>query len=427
MFAHAHEGVVSRRCRFALGGLRRPQAGGLRRGRSKDGAPRHQQRHDQRRRVGSGEQDRHPGDRRPGAVLGKEFPELYEKDFEPISGGYYAVNPSTDDAPPCATDAASEVAGNAFYCSTEDVVAWDAEELLPELQTKFGDFVIPVVMAHEWGHAVQARSNFTARTVTRELQADCFAGAWSKHAQDDGVFDVNAADLDTALAGILDLRDTPGTSQHRSERARQRLRPGQRVPGRLRQRLGQVQGLPRRRAVVLELPFSHRGGRGARGHAPDRRRDTPALCATAATRRSGMVRRMPTVTTRAATTRSRRLAGHPVGTRGADPARRRVRREDLDAARGLPGGRLHGQRHPLHTGPETAPTHLAWTTSTRDIKALLVFRGDRRRRSARLPAGPGSRRSRRAGIQALVEPNSSALATGQNWPYPDICAPPSVK
>lgn len=141
---------------------------------------------------------------------GEHFPTVYEKDFEPISGGYYAVYPSSDPPPPCAQDA-SEVAGNAFYCSTKDVVAWDAEGLLPELRERFGDFVIPVVMAHEWGHAVQARSNFTARTVTKELQADCFAGAWSKHAKEDGVFDVTAVDLDTALAGILELRDTPGT------------------------------------------------------------------------------------------------------------------------------------------------------------------------------------------------------------------------
>jgi hypothetical protein len=41
---------------------------------------------------------------------GKEMPELYQEDFELITGGYYAVNPSTDDAPPCAS-AASEVAG----------------------------------------------------------------------------------------------------------------------------------------------------------------------------------------------------------------------------------------------------------------------------------------------------------------------------
>lgn len=53
----------------------------------------------------------------------------------------------------------------------------------------------------------------SARTVTSELQADCFSGAWSRHAQDDGVFDVNAADQDAALAGVLDLRDTPGTSK----------------------------------------------------------------------------------------------------------------------------------------------------------------------------------------------------------------------
>ncbi|OBF39401.1 peptidase [Mycobacterium sp. ACS1612] len=142
---------------------------------------------------------------------GTEYPKLYGEEYEPVKGGFYAVVPSAGGVPPCAQDA-SEVAGNAFYCSTKDVVAWDAEGLLPELQGKYGDFVIPVVLAHEWGHAVQSRSHFTARTVTKELQADCFAGAWSKHAKDEGVFKVSAADLDTALAGILDLRDTPGTS-----------------------------------------------------------------------------------------------------------------------------------------------------------------------------------------------------------------------
>ncbi len=141
----------------------------------------------------------------------EQYPKLYDKEFEQIAGGYYAVTEESP-APPCTTEAA-EVAGNAFYCSTEDVVAWDAQGLLPELQDKYGEFVIAVVMAHEWGHAVQARSHFTARTVTSELQADCFAGAWSRHAQDDNVFDINAANLDSALAGVLDLRDTPGTSK----------------------------------------------------------------------------------------------------------------------------------------------------------------------------------------------------------------------
>jgi predicted metalloprotease len=142
---------------------------------------------------------------------GEEYPKTYEGDYQPVKGGFFAVLPSSGDLPPCAA-AASDISGNAFYCADRDVVAWDAEQLLPELRDKFGDFVIPVVLAHEWGHAIQARSNFTARTVTKELQADCFAGAWAKHAQDDKVFNVSSVDLDLALAGILEWRDTPGTS-----------------------------------------------------------------------------------------------------------------------------------------------------------------------------------------------------------------------
>ena len=141
----------------------------------------------------------------------EEFPKLYGSDYKPVEGGFFAVIPSSGELPPCAADA-SDIAGNAFYCATKDDVAWDSEHLLPELQSKFGDFVIPIVLAHEWGHAVQARSNFTARTVTKELQADCFAGGWAKHAQAKGVFKANSAELDTALAGILELRDSPGTS-----------------------------------------------------------------------------------------------------------------------------------------------------------------------------------------------------------------------
>ncbi len=143
---------------------------------------------------------------------GRQYPDLYGEEYRPVSGGFFAVRPSAGEVPPCLS-AAGDAVDNAYYCVSADVVAWDAENLFPDLQSRFGDLVIPVVMAHEWGHAIQARSGFTARTVTRELQADCFAGAWTKHAQQDGVFDISDADLDRALAGILDLRDAPGVSQ----------------------------------------------------------------------------------------------------------------------------------------------------------------------------------------------------------------------
>ena len=142
----------------------------------------------------------------------EEYPKLYGSDYKPVAGGFFAVVPSSGKLPPCA-ESIADISGNAFYCAAKDVVAWDSQELLPELQSKFGDFVIPIVLAHEWGHAIQARSNFTARTVTKELQADCFAGGWAKHAKDAGVYKVNAAEMDNALAGILELRDSPGTSK----------------------------------------------------------------------------------------------------------------------------------------------------------------------------------------------------------------------
>ncbi|MBJ7289783.1 neutral zinc metallopeptidase [Williamsia sp.] len=141
-----------------------------------------------------------------------EYPQVYDgAAYEPVTGGFYAVDPGTGPLPPCA-ESASDIAGNAFYCATKDVVAWDVKGLLPDLRRTYGDFVIPVVLAHEWGHALQARSDFEGMTVTREIQADCFSGAWSRHAIDSDEYQVSSVDLDRALAGFLSLRDEPGTA-----------------------------------------------------------------------------------------------------------------------------------------------------------------------------------------------------------------------
>ena len=81
----------------------------------------------------------------------EEFPKLYDgKKYAPVTGGFYAVNGgSPDDQTPC-----GRVGYNAFYCPQEDLVAWDAGGLLPDLQKAFGDFAVQLVMAHEWGHAI---------------------------------------------------------------------------------------------------------------------------------------------------------------------------------------------------------------------------------------------------------------------------------
>ena len=73
-----------------------------------------------------------------------------------------------------------------------------------------------MVVAHEYGHAIQVRLGTTDQpTIVLEQQADCFAGSWVRdvdagHAKG---FDKPRPDqLDNTVAGVLQLRDQPGTS-----------------------------------------------------------------------------------------------------------------------------------------------------------------------------------------------------------------------
>ena len=54
--------------------------------------------------------------------------------------------------------------------------------MLYGLAEEFGPSILGVVLAHEFGHAIQARSRRCSTeglpTITTEQQADCFAGAW---------------------------------------------------------------------------------------------------------------------------------------------------------------------------------------------------------------------------------------------------------
>jgi predicted metalloprotease len=202
---------------------------------------------------------------------GKEFPTLYNEDYKPVAGGFFASTPDSESGPKCASSFA-DVSGNAFYCKLDDSVAWDADGLLPELQQKYGDFVIPIVLAHEWGHAVQQRSGFFDEnkiTVSSELQADCFAGAWAKHAQDDKVFDVSSGDLDTAVAGILSLKDSAGTTSENTQDAHgsgfdrvSAFQDG--YDNTVEKCKGYKDGDP----VVLELPFTDEEDAARGGDAP---------------------------------------------------------------------------------------------------------------------------------------------------------------
>jgi len=147
----------------------------------------------------------------------KELPATYGHAYKPIPAN--RVYPYTSDDPPpgCGTKGTTpyrEVAGNAFYCEQGDFIAYDAEGLIPTLQKKYGDVAVGLVLAHEMGHAVQARVGAPdGAFVYIELQADCFAGAWAQHVADGDGTDLRLStdDIDRALSGFLDLRDPSGT------------------------------------------------------------------------------------------------------------------------------------------------------------------------------------------------------------------------
>lgn len=99
---------------------------------------------------------------------------------------------------------------NAVYCVPQDYLAWDAT--LMGLRTQIGDTWPYLVIAHEWGHAIQARLATTLHTQALELQADCLAGATLYGAAADGVLVLDedaASEIATALAAASD--ETPWT------------------------------------------------------------------------------------------------------------------------------------------------------------------------------------------------------------------------
>ncbi|MEU1329644.1 neutral zinc metallopeptidase [Streptomyces sp. NPDC005865] len=127
-----------------------------------------------------------------------------------------AYTPRSADAPACAGEPA--VAFNAFYCPAEDFIAWDAELLSTGYEQ--GDAWVYLVIAHEWGHAVQRRVQGLS-VVAAELQADCLAGATLFGSEDLKFEPGDEEELAQALTALAD--DTPWTDSQDHGDADQRI------------------------------------------------------------------------------------------------------------------------------------------------------------------------------------------------------------
>lgn len=156
----------------------------------------------------------------------EHYPAVYGEPFVPLEGGVYAGYPErTTDVPGCGEAATAYEDLQlfvAFYCQFGDFMAYDdgaAEpSLLTPLAEEYGASVMGVVLAHEYGHAIQGRIGALDRsyaTILTEQQADCFAGAWAGQAYrgESPLLRLGDTDVRAGLLAMLSVRDPVGTDQ----------------------------------------------------------------------------------------------------------------------------------------------------------------------------------------------------------------------
>jgi predicted metalloprotease len=155
------------------------------------------------------------------------FPEVYGAAFEPLDGGIYAGYPERDTVVPGCGEPETPYEELqlyvAFYCNVGDFMAYDDGDdpdfsLLTPLADAYGSAVMGVVLAHEYGHAIQERIGALDQpiaTILTEQQADCFAGAWTGQAYrgESPLLRLGDTDVRAGLLAMLEVRDPVGTSQ----------------------------------------------------------------------------------------------------------------------------------------------------------------------------------------------------------------------
>jgi len=148
----------------------------------------------------------------------RHFSQLFGRPYQSprVAGGYRGSN-----GPTCAGQPA--LAFNAFYCPSQDFLAWD-KNLMDAGYQRVGDSWVYLIVAHEWGHAIQSRINRYQVSLATELQADCLAGATLAGAQRAGLIRLQPGDNQELAATLTVLADTyPWTNRGSHGDAQQRV------------------------------------------------------------------------------------------------------------------------------------------------------------------------------------------------------------
>ena len=124
--------------------------------------------------------------------------------YTPIS----VFQPYTTEIP---TPCGETILDNAHYCPANGGVYFDLS-FFDTFLALVGDMAPAFIIGHEIGHHVSAILGWGPPVLSEketELQADCFAGAWSRSADDRGLLD--EGDLEEAVETLVNVGDPRDT------------------------------------------------------------------------------------------------------------------------------------------------------------------------------------------------------------------------
>ncbi|ASF08935.1 hypothetical protein NBRGN_107_00500 [Nocardia brasiliensis NBRC 14402] len=141
----------------------------------------------------------------------------YHKDFPgpftPVQNFFSWSAPAPKDQAIRFCDESTYHVVNAAYCGLDHTIGWDRGVLLPQVVEKFGEMAVVMVLAHEYGHAIQGQARLAGvrtPTLVLEQQADCLAGVFLRHVAEGNSahFTVNTTDgLNAVLGATVAFRD----------------------------------------------------------------------------------------------------------------------------------------------------------------------------------------------------------------------------
>lgn len=138
------------------------------------------------------------------------YPQLSDGQFQPVRA-LISWDSESFDTVFCGLETYGLV--NAAYCKPDRTIGWDRGVLMPGLRQQNGDMGAVMVLAHEYGHAIQQQAELADRTtptLVAEQQADCLAGTYMRWvAQGDSRrFTLSTGDgLNNLLAAVISFRD----------------------------------------------------------------------------------------------------------------------------------------------------------------------------------------------------------------------------